>query len=84
MAAAGGPRLDTAYVSLQLGEGGLEGEEKNRSKTIWRVSKKFSALFQKGNIFFAEMEAAFQISKKSSLHAFHNCELHPDIHLLQP
>ena len=59
MAAAGGPRLDTAYVSLQLGEGGLEGEEKNRSKTIWRVSKKILSSFSELEHFLCRNGSSF-------------------------
>jgi len=39
--AGGGPRMEAAYVALQLGEG-VEGEEKNKSKTVWRKWKQLS------------------------------------------
>jgi len=60
MAGAGGSRLDGAYVALQLGDSGLEGEEKNRSTNIWRKWKQLSR-FQRSLLYMLFIIVSFTL-----------------------
>jgi len=65
MAAGGGKRLDAAFVALQLGDGG-EGEDKNRSRTIWRKWKQLSR-FQRSLLYML-----FIIVSITLIYIYHN------------